>query len=340
MDWLSGESQNKARTTTYGKKKTTSYGSKSSGGSVSFTSLSSIGEDVDDFDFSRTNSIFGASSNLKRQPWGVNAKATPLRDTSGNIPQIKSIDTDDSVGREKNTRSSKRTTETPLSSSSNVKVSRSSPTGADIDEISMSVIKGSSIKSSSRRNTARRGKDVDFISTLETGRPVDVEYLKNSMDSATFSCFSGLQIKAPKWESAEQAILRSWLEKLGFEAQFLSFTMVFRLRHDKAEVFKREFAVFYAKYAKEKSRHSFGLELDMESSAFHTSENLSKMSGSSSSSSSRQISSSQVKEASMNVQGLSHDEIAALHPQLDVRSPKVSAAQLCVECVAEWCIAL
>ena len=62
MDWISGDSNSKPKTTTtYGRRKPLLYGNKSSGGTVSFTSLSSIGEDVDDVDFSRATDVFGTS---------------------------------------------------------------------------------------------------------------------------------------------------------------------------------------------------------------------------------------------------------------------------------------
>ena len=143
MDWISGDSNNRAKTTTYGKKKPTLYGNKSAGGSVSFASLSSIGEDVDDVDFSRTTDVFsssGGASNPKKASCNIKSKPTPLRDTSGNIPKVDRSSSmmvpDGIIVKEKNTRSSKRTTETPLNSSSSVKMSRSSPTSSDTDSAS------------------------------------------------------------------------------------------------------------------------------------------------------------------------------------------------------------
>ena len=61
MDWVSGNSNKSKTTTTYGKKKTPTFGSKACGGIASFTSLSSIGEDVDDVDFSRTTDVLGSN---------------------------------------------------------------------------------------------------------------------------------------------------------------------------------------------------------------------------------------------------------------------------------------
>ena len=42
----------------------------------------------------------------------------------------------------------------------------------------------------------------------------------------------------------EQAILKTWLEKLGFEENYLGLTVVYRLPVDKVDIFKRDFATF------------------------------------------------------------------------------------------------
>ena len=86
-----------------------------------------------------------------------------------------------------------------LSSSSSVKVSRSSPTSTIKDSVPSSSMRGSSARSSSRKTNVKKGKDVDYISILEAGRSDDIRYLKDAMESTSNSSyFSQLQLKAPK----------------------------------------------------------------------------------------------------------------------------------------------